>query len=135
MRPPPGNRLPGLPNTTKTYSVQYLLRLKIKKSTAKQPKITDRSSRSRFLYGQQRQTLLAGGARDWDSIHLTLRILLLITSKKVTEARCPYTCSRPCGFGENKTNKKNARKTPPHPKHTTKPIAARRPRPPRDGVL
>ena len=54
------------------------------------------------------------------------------SSREVNEARRPDTCSRPCAFEEKKTKKKHD--IPPHPKHTTKSTAARRPRPPRHGV-
>ena len=57
------------------------------------------------------------------------------TSREINEARGPHTCSRPCV--RRKKNRKNThtqKKNPPHPEHTTKSTAARRPRPPRDGV-
>ena len=55
-----------------------------------------------------------------------------VTSREVNEARRPHTCSRPCAFEEKKEEKHE--KIPPHPKHTTKYTAARRPRPPQDGM-
>ena len=61
----------------------------------------------------------------------SLSRLCLITSREVNEARRPHTWSRPCAFEENKSKE---HEIPPHPKHTTKSTAARRPRPPRDGV-
>ena len=54
------------------------------------------------------------------------------TSREVHEVRWPRTCSRPCAFEGKKANKK--KKNPHHPKHITKSIAARRPRPTRDGA-
>ena len=48
------------------------------------------------------------------------------TCRVVNEARRLYTSSWPCAFEKHEI--------PPHPKHTTKSTAARRPRPPRDGV-
>ena len=60
--------------------------------------------------------------------------LEISTSREVNEARLPHTCSRPYAFEENKkSRKKNPEKIPPHPTHTTKSTAARRPRP-RDGL-
>ena len=53
------------------------------------------------------------------------------TSRQVNEARGPHTCSRPCSF-EVKQTKKN--EIPPQSKHTTKSAAARRPRPPLNGL-
>ena len=58
--------------------------------------------------------------------------LAINTSREVNEARRLHTCSRPCAFEEKKTKKK--KKIPPHPEHTTKSTAARRPRPPLDGL-
>ena len=58
----------------------------------------------------------------------------LTTSREVNEARLPHTCSRPCAFEEKINKFLKTRKNPPHPKHTTKSTAARRPRPPRDGL-
>ena len=52
---------------------------------------------------------------------------------EVHETRWPRTCSRPCAFEGKKRNEKT-KKIPPHPKHTTKPTSAQRPRPPQDGA-
>ena len=57
------------------------------------------------------------------------------TSREVNEARWPQTCIWPCAFEEKKKSKKETRKKyPPHPKHSTKSTAARRPRLTRDGM-
>ena len=57
------------------------------------------------------------------------------TSREVREPRLPRTCSRPCAFEVKKTKKKNT-KSHQTLKNTPRNIstAARRPRPPRDGV-
>ena len=56
------------------------------------------------------------------------------TSREVNEARGPHTCSRPCAFEEKITGRTKPEKNPPHPKHTTKSTATKRPRATRDGM-
>ena len=58
----------------------------------------------------------------------------LTTSREVNEARLPHTCSRPCAFEEKITGRTKPEKNPPHPKHTTKSTATKRPRATRDGM-
>ena len=50
--------------------------------------------------------------------------MVTTSSRGLNEARRPHTCSRQCAFEEKKRQKNEI---PPHPKHTTKSTAARRP--------
>ena len=56
------------------------------------------------------------------------------TSREVNEAKCALILAAGRVRSNSKKIGKKTRKNPPHPKHTTKSTAARRPRPPRDGA-
>ena len=81
------------------------------------------------------EELVDKSMRSGRSYHrIVENVFFFVGTILVHEARWPRTCSRPCAFGKKtkKKNTKKSRRTQNTPRN--KPTAARRPRPPRDGV-